>query len=453
MPARAHASGSERCNHDSFVIVNAATGTEPHAVGPCLRSAQLLDQPRGVGRRLGVVPQLRRAHDRRRRRRARRDRAVARRPRPRRRRASTPGAVAAAASASHHAFGSCSLRGGVVGGCGARPAPTSAPVSASRTSTLVDCVDESTPSTTGIASDLMQFAVLASGYGLVEGPTVDDRRTACTSATCSAAASTAGRITSAASRPSCRSAGCRRDRAARRRRHRCVGARHRARARRRHVDASSRSRVCPAGTTSAPIVPAACTRGALRFAVFDRDATPVPGELLARSTHAARRPGCTATSSTRTASRSRPTRTTIYHSDTRAHAVIVHTLRDDGTATDRRVIDTREYGQPDGLAVDEDGAIWVALARTTASAGSRPTDVLDRRIEVPVVDDDEPLPARPRPLRRDRRQHRRPGARAAASCTPRSTSPAHPSTPRASDPTPVLASDSRPYGASSVAET
>jgi hypothetical protein len=42
-----------------------------------------------------------------------------------------------------------SLRGGVVGGCPARPKDTSAPVSASRTSTLQADVDESTPATSG----------------------------------------------------------------------------------------------------------------------------------------------------------------------------------------------------------------------------------------------------------------------------------------------------------------
>ena len=99
------------------------------------------------------------------------------------------------------------------------------------------------------------------------------------------------------------------------------------------------------------------------------------------STHAARRPGCTATSSIRTASRSRPAEDTIYHSDTRSHAVVVHTLRD-GSATDRRVIDTREYGQPDGLAVDEDGAIWIALLDYGIGRFT-PDGRLDRRIEVP----------------------------------------------------------------------
>ena len=63
---------------------------------------------------------------------------------------STRGSDATAAqSAAHHASGSCSLRGGTVGGWGARPVATSRPSSASRSSTFVDWVDESTPSTSG----------------------------------------------------------------------------------------------------------------------------------------------------------------------------------------------------------------------------------------------------------------------------------------------------------------
>ena len=89
-----------------------------------------------------------------------------------------------------------------------------------------------------------------------------------------------------------------------------------------------------------------------------------------------------------------PDEDTIYHSDTRSHAVVVHTLRDDGSATDRRVIDTREYGQPDGLAVDEDGAIWIALL------GLRHRPVHTRRTSRSadrgaLVDDDERLSPRP----------------------------------------------------------
>jgi xylono-1,5-lactonase len=121
--------------------------------------------------------------------------------------------------------------------------------------------------------------------------------------------------------------------------------------------------------------------GALRFAVFDRDATPVPGELwridaagqgtrlYADVVH----PNGVALS---------PDEGTIYHSDTRSHAIVVHTLRADGTAGARRVIDTSAYGQPDGLAVDEAGGVWVALLDFGVGRFT-PEGALDRRLEVP----------------------------------------------------------------------
>lgn len=121
--------------------------------------------------------------------------------------------------------------------------------------------------------------------------------------------------------------------------------------------------------------------GALRFAVFDRAAEPVPGEcwridapgvattLYGDVVHAN---GIALSSDERT----------IYHSDSRAQTIIVHTLTDDGTAIDRRDIDVRAYGTPDGMAVDENGALWVALV--TGGVGRfTPDGVLDRRIEPP----------------------------------------------------------------------
>ena len=155
---RAQASGSERCNHDSFVIVNAATGTDPHAVRPRRLARrppsgrELLDEPAGVGCRLRVVPQLGRTDHTDRRRRARRGRAAGRRPTT----AATsverrhPTCANAACNASHHASGSCSLPRRRRGRMRRAAAATSAPVSASRTSTLVDCVDESTPRNSGM---------------------------------------------------------------------------------------------------------------------------------------------------------------------------------------------------------------------------------------------------------------------------------------------------------------
>jgi gluconolactonase len=121
--------------------------------------------------------------------------------------------------------------------------------------------------------------------------------------------------------------------------------------------------------------------GALRFAVFDRGATAVPGELW-RIDNAGEavclygdvvHPNGVALS---------PDQHTIFHSDTRSHAIVVHTLTADGTAEDRRVIDTSAYGQPDGLAVDEHGAIWVALLGFGVVRFT-PEGTLDTRIEVP----------------------------------------------------------------------
>src|SRR5947207_9326006 len=58
-----------------------------------------------------------------------------------------PASAYAASNALHQAAGSCSDRGGPAGGCGVRPPDTKRPSSASRISTLLDCVDESTPET------------------------------------------------------------------------------------------------------------------------------------------------------------------------------------------------------------------------------------------------------------------------------------------------------------------
>ena len=53
----------------------------------------------------------------------------------------------AISSAAHQSPGICSLTGGVTTGWGDEPRPTTRPVSRSRISTLVDCVDESIPAT------------------------------------------------------------------------------------------------------------------------------------------------------------------------------------------------------------------------------------------------------------------------------------------------------------------
>ena len=113
---------------------------------------------------------------------------------------------------------------------------------------------------------------------------------------------------------------------------------------------------------------------------------------------------------------------TIYLSDTRRRRVIVF----DVERSTRREIDVSALGHPDGMALDENGAIWVALVsggivRLTPERRRRP----DARAAVGVHD--QPVLRRSRPLRHDRRPLRRTPSCAAACSARRSTSPAHPS--------------------------
>ena len=52
----------------------------------------------------------------------------------------------------------------------------------------------------------------------------------------------------------------------------------------------------------------------------------------------------------------------LYHSDSRANIVGVYDVRADGSVSERRVFARVEPGVPDGLAVAEDGSVWVASA-------------------------------------------------------------------------------------------
>lgn len=52
----------------------------------------------------------------------------------------------------------------------------------------------------------------------------------------------------------------------------------------------------------------------------------------------------------------------LYHSDSRRQIVGVYDVHDDGTLGARRIFARLDQGAPDGLAVSEDGAVWVAVA-------------------------------------------------------------------------------------------
>ena len=123
--------------------------------------------------------------------------------------------------------------------------------------------------------------------------------------------------------------------------------------------------------------------GALRFAVFDPAATPLPGACwrIERENEATELYGDIVHANGVALA---PDERTIYHSDTRSNCVVVHELGEDGRVGTRRVIDTTAHGAPDGLAVDESGAVWVAVIGFGV-ARFTPAGALDGRIEVPAA--------------------------------------------------------------------
>ncbi len=63
---------------------------------------------------------------------------------------------------------------------------------------------------------------------------------------------------------------------------------------------------------------------------------------------------------------------TLYHSDSLRRTVCCYEVAEDGRLGEKRPFHTHEQGVPDGLAVAEDGSLWVALA-----GGGHGVDVLE----------------------------------------------------------------------------
>jgi sugar lactone lactonase YvrE len=117
--------------------------------------------------------------------------------------------------------------------------------------------------------------------------------------------------------------------------------------------------------------------GALRFAVFDRDAEEIPGELWRVAFEggpAALFDGVVHANGVALS----PDEQTIYLSDTRARVVIAY----DFARETRRAFDMAAHGLPDGMAIDEEGAIWLALVGGGIGR-FRPDGTLDRKLDIP----------------------------------------------------------------------
>ncbi len=99
--------------------------------------------------------------------------------------------------------------------------------------------------------------------------------------------------------------------------------------------------------------------GAVRFRVFDPGVRVVPGECW-RVDAAGHASELYADVQHANGIALSPDERWLAHSDTRGQRVILHALRDDGSVAERRHIPVN--GHADGLAFDETGALWVALA-------------------------------------------------------------------------------------------
>lgn len=75
----------------------------------------------------------------------------------------------------------------------------------------------------------------------------------------------------------------------------------------------------------------------------------------------------------------------IYHADSAGPHIIVHDVAADGTMHNRRAIAQLSGGTiPDGLCVDEVGCIWVAIYGGHCVARYTPEGKLDQKIDVPA---------------------------------------------------------------------
>jgi gluconolactonase len=75
----------------------------------------------------------------------------------------------------------------------------------------------------------------------------------------------------------------------------------------------------------------------------------------------------------------------IYHADSSGPHIIVHDVAADGTMHNRRAIAQMTGGMiPDGLCVDEAGCLWVAVYGGRCAARYTPDGKLDRKVEVPA---------------------------------------------------------------------
>lgn len=74
----------------------------------------------------------------------------------------------------------------------------------------------------------------------------------------------------------------------------------------------------------------------------------------------------------------------LYHCDSATGAVWAYDVTADRAVKDRRVFGRLPEGWPDGMAVDAEGGVWVAVVRFGEVVRFKATGTLDRRIKMPA---------------------------------------------------------------------
>jgi xylono-1,5-lactonase len=80
-----------------------------------------------------------------------------------------------------------------------------------------------------------------------------------------------------------------------------------------------------------------------------------------------------------------PNRKLLYHSDSPTQAVWVYDVASDGNVKDRRVFAKLPEGMPDGLAVDAEGGVWVAAVRVGEVVHFTSDGVVKKRVKFPAT--------------------------------------------------------------------
>ena len=78
-----------------------------------------------------------------------------------------------------------------------------------------------------------------------------------------------------------------------------------------------------------------------------------------------------------------PDASTLYHSDSRRQAVYCYGVAQGGELGEKRPFARSDSGAPDGLAVSEDGAVWVAMAGGSGVNVYEPDGSLREHIGIP----------------------------------------------------------------------